>query len=76
MYITEIYKYKKDGVVYVGGEVPEGAEILETLTILNAQEGYTLIRISTGEDVGNSIWLRNGDVQENYRQEKEVINAD
>ena len=76
MFITTVYKYRKDGIVYVGGQVPEGAEILETMTILNAQEGYTLIRISTGEDVGNSIWLRNGDVQENYRQEKEVINAD
>lgn len=76
MFITTVYKYRKDGVVYVGGEVPEGAEILETMIILNAQEGYTLIRIFTGEDVGNSIWLRNGDVQENYRQEKEVINAD
>lgn len=70
MYITETYKYKKDGIVYVGGNVPEGAEILETMKILNAEEGYDLIRISDDENVGSSIWLRNGDVKENYKEEK------
>lgn len=70
MYITETYKYKKDGIVYVGGEVPEGAEILETLEILNSEEGYDLIRISDNENVGSSVWLHNGDVKENYREEE------
>ena len=70
MYITETYKYRKDGIVYVGGNVPEDVEILETMEILNAEEGYNLIRISDDENVGSSIWLRNGDVKENYKEEK------
>lgn len=74
MYITQEYKYRKDGIVYVGGNVPEGAEILETLDILCAEEGYDLIRISDEENMGNSVWLRDGDVQENYKEvEKEEI---
>lgn len=73
MFITQTYKYKKNEIVYVGGEVPEGAEILDTLDILNAEEGNKLIRISDNEDVGNSIWLRNGDVQENYIEVEESI---
>ena len=72
MYITETYKYEKDGIVYVGGEVPEGATILETMDILNAEDGKDLIRISDDENMGSSIWLRNGDVQENYREEKHI----
>lgn len=71
MFMTQTYKYKKDGIVYVGGEVPDGAEIVDTLNILNAEEGNKLIRISDNEDVGNSIWLRNGDVQENYKEVKD-----
>jgi hypothetical protein len=70
MYISEMYKYEKDGIVYVGGEVPEGATILETMEILNAEDNYDLIRISDGENVGSNIWLKNGDVKENYREEK------
>lgn len=70
MYITETYKYKKDGIIYVGGEVPEGAEILETMEILNAEDGYDLIRILDNENVGSNIWLRDGDIQENYREEE------
>ena len=72
MYITEMYKYTKDGVVYVAGEVPEGATVLETMDILNAEDSYDLIRISDEENVGQNIWLRNGDVQENYREEKHI----
>lgn len=72
MYITETYKYIKDGIVYVGGEVPEGATILETMDILNAEEDMDLIRIADDENVGPNIWLRNGDVQENYREEKHI----
>lgn len=70
MYINQIYKYEKDGVVYVGGNVPEGAEILETMDILNAEEGFDLIRIADEENVGANIWLRNGDTQENYREQR------
>ena len=70
MFITQTYKYRYNNFIYVGGEVPEGAEILETMDILNAEEGYTLIRKSDFEDVGNSVWLHNGDVQENYGEKK------
>lgn len=69
MYITNMYKYKKDGIVYVGGDVPEGAEILETMDILNAEDGYDLIRIADNENVGANIWLKDGDTQENYKEE-------
>lgn len=72
MFITQCYKYKYNGIVYVGGQVPEGAEILETMDILNAEDGFELIRKSDGENVGNSVWLHDGDVQDNYREEKSV----
>ena len=72
MYISNVYKYEKDGIVYVGGEVPDGATILETLDILNADDGYDLIRISDDENVGTNIWLHDGDVQENYKEEEHV----
>lgn len=68
MYINQMYKYEKDGIIYVSGEVPDGATILETMDILNAEDGYDLIRISDGENVGTNIWLHNGDIQENYRE--------
>ena len=71
MFITQCYKYKYNEIVYVGGEVPEGAEILETMDILNAEDGYTLICKSNKKDVGSSIWLRNDDTQDNYI-EKEI----
>ena len=66
MFITQCYKYEKDGIVYVGGDVPEGATILETMDILNAEEGFELVRKSDCENVGNSVWLHNGNVQEDY----------
>ena len=72
MFITQCYKYKKDGIVYVGGEVPEGAEILETMDILNAEEGFDLIRISDNENMGNSVWLKDSDTQDDYREEKSI----
>ena len=71
MFITQTYKYKYNGIVYVGGEVPDGAEILETMDILNAEDRYDLIRIADSENVGSSVWLRDGDTQENYG-EKEI----
>lgn len=70
MYITETYKYKHNGIVYVGGEVPEGAEILETLEILNAEDGYDLIRIHDNENMGANVWLKDGDSQDNYKEEE------
>ena len=70
MFITQCYKYKYNGIVYVAGEVPEGAEILETMDILNAEDGYNLIRITDEENMGSSVWLKDGDVQENYTEVK------
>lgn len=70
MFITKTHKYKKDGIVIVGGDIPDGSELLETLTILNAEEGYELIRISDGEKVSSCIWLKDGDVRENYTEIK------
>lgn len=68
MFITQVHKYEKDGIVYVGGNVPEDATILETMDILNAEEGFDLIRIADNENMGSSVWLRDGDVQENYKE--------
>ena len=75
MYITQVYKYEKDGIVYVGGNVPEGATILETMDNLNAEDGYELQRKSDGENMGNSVWLHDGDVMDNYieiEQQEEI----
>ena len=72
MFITQVYKYEKDGIVYVGGNVPEDATILETMDILNAEEGFDLIRIADNENMGSSVWLKDGDIQENYKEEKSV----
>jgi hypothetical protein len=68
MFITHTYKYEKDGIIYVGGQVPDGVEILETMDILNAEDGFELVRKSDGENVGTSVWLHDGDTQENYRE--------
>lgn len=69
MYHTECYKYEKDGVVRVGVNVPEGATLLETMDILNADEGKVLIRKADNEVIGSSIWLQNGDNENNYRED-------
>jgi hypothetical protein len=68
MFITQVYKYEKDDIVYVGGNVPDGATILETMDILNAEEGFDIIRISDNENMGSSVWLKDGDVMENYKE--------
>ena len=70
MFITQVYKYEKDGIVYVGGNVPADATILETMDILNAEEGFDLIRKSDNENMGSSVWLKDGDSEDNYREEK------
>ena len=71
MYITQVFKYRYNDIVYVGGNVPEGAEILETMDILNAEEGNDLIRRADNENMGNSVWLKDGDSQENYYEVEE-----
>lgn len=70
MYINQLYKYEKDGIVYVSANVPDDTDILETMDILNAEDGFDLIRIADEENIGANIWLRDGDSQENYREEE------
>ena len=70
MFITQAYKYNLNGTIYVSAYVPEGAEILETMDILNAEEGYNLIKNIDGENMGNSLWLKFGDSQDNYHEEE------
>lgn len=70
MHIDKCYKYEKDGIICVGGNLPDGATILETMDILCADDGYTLISKSDFEDVGSSIWLKDGDTMENYGEKK------
>ena len=70
MYTTNMYKYRKNGIVYVGGDVPDEAEILETMCILNAEEKYTLIRKQDNENVGSSVWLHDSDLMENYNEKR------
>ena len=71
MFITQCYKYELNGIIYVGGNLPEGAEIIENMDILNAEEGYELVHKSNKENFGNSLWLHNGDTQDNYEEIKE-----
>ena len=69
MYITKTFKYEKDGIIYVGGKIPENAKILESFSILNAESGKNLIRIQDNKNVGESILLIKTDSRENYREE-------
>ena len=69
MYITKTFKYEKDGIIYVGGKIPENAKILESFSILNAESGKNLIRIQDNKNVGESILLVKTDSRENYREE-------
>lgn len=71
MFITQSYKYILNDITYVSGNVPEGAEIIETMNILNAEEGYVLIRKSDFENMGSSLWLKDGDSQDNYVEKKD-----
>lgn len=66
MYHSNCYKYRKDGIVYVSGNLPEDATLLETMDILNADEGKILIRKADNENVGSSIWLQGEDNESNY----------
>ena len=68
MFITQVYKYRKDNIIYVGGELPIDAEVLETLNILNAEDGYDLVIIATDENIGSSVWLKEGDSEDNYKE--------
>lgn len=60
----------RNGIEYVSGTLPENATLTEILNILNADEGYELVK--NGERIGTSVWLHDGDSQENY-SEVEII---
>lgn len=70
MHIEKMYKVKEQGIIKITGKVPVEAELIETMDILTAEENMRLIRISDNENVGSSIWLKDGDVQENYKEEE------
>ena len=57
--------YICDGAIYCGFR-PEDANVLEERQVLYAEEGYELLRLSDRENMGNSVWLKDGDIQENY----------
>lgn len=72
MHIKKAYKYKINNTTYVAASLPDGAEVLDEMNILYAKEGYTLIKKSDNEDVSTSVWLKEGDSQENY-EEREIV---
>ena len=49
------------------GFCPEGAIISEERQVLFPAEGYSLKRIAT-EEILSSVWLKDGDTQENYEE--------
>lgn len=69
MFITKSYRYMKGGIEYVSGILPEDATLTEIMDILNAEEGYDLIRIADNENMSSSLWLKSDDSQENYREQ-------
>lgn len=71
MHIEKSYKYEINGIVYISGNLPEGATVIKEMDILTAEEGYTLFRKSDNEEVSTSVWLREGDSEENY-EEREI----
>lgn len=74
MYMVNMYRYELNGIVGISGELPEGATLLETLPILYADENFTLVRISDGEEM-DSVWLHDGDKAENYEERKKDDNG-
>lgn len=68
MRITEICRWKKDGVVYVGGK-PDG-EILERMKVIIVDEGKELYH--NGENIGTSALLK-GDESEYEERTAELL---
>lgn len=56
--------YICDGAIYCGVK-PEGVEILEERQILYPEHNYILVRKTDGKKY-NSVWLKDGDTQDNY----------
>lgn len=49
------------------GFKPEGLEVEEEREVLYADEGKVLKNKKTG-DISDAVWLKDGDVQENYEE--------
>ena len=68
MHIKITYVGTLDGVPGMWcGFCPEGAVITEERQVLYPETGYSLKRIAT-EEILDSVWLKDGDVQENYEE--------
>lgn len=68
MYIKTTYIGTLDGINGIWcGFCPEGVEIEEERQVLYPAEGNSLRRIATLE-VFSAVWLKDGDVQENYEE--------
>lgn len=64
MYTTITYIFEKDGVKGMAcGYKPENVTILEERVILYPEDGKELMK---DEERFGAVWLRDGDVQENY----------
>lgn len=75
MQIKNSYYIKRgDNYIWlrVGIEPDPTDEIIEERPILFAEDGYDLIRISDEENMGSGLWLHNGDLKENYREEEHI----
>jgi len=68
MYIKTTYIGTLDGNKGMWcGFCPEGAAVEEERQVLYPEQNYSLRRIATLE-VFSSVWLQNGDTQENYEE--------
>lgn len=69
MQVKNSYYIKRNGVyIWLNAGIPmqDGDELIEVRPMLIADEGKTLWK--DGEEVGQCVWLRNGDVKENYEE--------
>lgn len=69
MQVVDSYYIKRDGdYIWLaqGIEPLETDEVVEVRPMLVADEGKMLIR--DGVEIGSSLWLKDGDVPENYQE--------
>lgn len=74
MNVTQVYKYKRNDIVFVGADLQKDDVVLETLDILDAEEGYELFLKSTNENIGTSVWLKENDNIDNYYEQQIEFN--
>ena len=75
MKIEKTYKYRLNNIVYVGASIPDDSELIEIMDILTAENGSVILRKSDNKKLGSSIWLKDGDLMENY-EEVEIIKSE